>query len=75
MLQDEDGGAVEGEGKKEPTNSWIIETLMLREASPMDDIVRVFRDFHVREKLNKGAACIFGILSSLLSVILALSNV
>lgn len=73
MLHDEDGGAVEGEGKKEPTNSWIIETLMLREASPMDDIVRVFRDFHVREKLNK--ACIFGILSSLLSVILALSNV
>lgn len=75
MLQDEDGGVVEGEGKKELTNSWIIETLMLGEDSPMDDIVRVLRDFHVWEKLNKAVACTFGILSSFFSVILALSYV
>lgn len=75
MLQDEDGGVVEGEGKKELTNSWIIETLMLGETSPLDDIVRELGDFHVREKLNKAVACAFGILSSFFSVILVLSYV
>lgn len=39
MLQDGDGGVVEGEGEEEPTNSWSIETLMLGETSPLDDIV------------------------------------
>lgn len=40
MLQEGDGGVVEGEGNKEPRESWSTETLMLGGTPPLDDIVR-----------------------------------
>lgn len=45
MLQDGDGGVVEGEGKGELSKSWSTDTLMLGEIPPLDDIVRDERIF------------------------------